>query len=212
MTPQTVNAYANSQSNEVVFPAAILAGRFFDFEADDAANYGAILVVILHEFGHLFDDSGAKFDADGNVKMQWTEDDFAHFMQLVQKIRTQFGRLTVGKNKVPVKGNLVSGEAAADLNGVNLAYRALMRRLEKTGRQIINGFNDEQRFFIAFAQVWAGICTPEYLESQVKGDPHPPEIFRVNATLANVPEFPKAFRLPDDCPIMLPPGDRCRMW
>lgn len=212
MTPQTVNAYADPQSNEVAFPAAILQGRFFDFEADDAANYGAILVVILHEFGHLFDDSGANYDADGNVKMQWTEDDFARFMQRVQQIRTQFGRLTVGKNKVPVKGNLVSGEAAADLNGVNLAYRALMRRLEKTGRRVINGFTDEQRFFISFGQIWASICTPEYLESQVKGDPHPPEIFRVNATLANVNEFPAAFGLPDDCPIMLPVKERCHIW
>lgn len=212
MTPQTVNAYANWQSNEVVFPAAILQGRFFDFEADDAANYGAILVVILHEFGHLFDDSGANYDADGNVKMQWSDEDFAHFMQLVQKIRTQFGRLTVGKNKVPLKGGLVSGEAAADLNGINLAYRALKRRLEKTGTRVINGFTDEQRFFIAFAQVWAGISTPEYLDSLVKGDPHPPEIYRVNATLANVPVFPKAFGLPDDCQIMLPPSERCIIW
>jgi putative endopeptidase len=207
-----VNAYADPASNEVAFPAAILAGRFFDPEADDAANYGAILVVILHEFGHLFDDSGAKYDADGNVKMQWTESDFAHFMERVQKIRTQFGRLTVGKNKVPVKGNLVSGEAAADLNGVNLAYRALQRRLEKTGRRVIDGFDDEQRFFIAYAQIWASICTPEYVESQVKGDPHPPEIFRVNATLANVSEFPAAFGLPDDCAIMLPVQERCHIW
>ena len=212
MTPQTVNAYASPQANEVVFPAAILQPPFFDFEADDAANYGGILVVILHEFGHLFDDSGAKYDANGNVVMQWTEQDMAHFMTLVQKIRTQFGRLTVGEKKVPVKGDLVSGEAAADLNGVNLAYRALMRRLETTGRQIINGFTDEQRFFIAFGQLWASIRTPESLESQVKGDPHPPEIFRVNATLANVEEFPAAFGLPNDCPIMLPTEERCHIW
>jgi putative endopeptidase len=213
MTPQTVNAYADPQSNEVAFPAAILQPPFFDFEADDAANYGGILVVILHEFGHLFDDSGANYDADGNVNMQWTEQDFANFMARVQLIRNQFSRFTVGPNNVHLKGDLVSGEAAADLNGVVLSYRALQMALAKTGRKVdANGFTDEQRFFIAFGQIWASISTPEYAEQQAKTDPHPNEQFRVNGTLAHVAEFPKAFGLPDDCPIMLPPAERCHIW
>ena len=135
MTPQTVNAYANPPSNEVVFPAAILQPPFFDAEADDAVNYGGILVVILHEFGHLFDDSGANYDSLGNVNMQWSDKPFAEFMKRVQLIKNQFGKFTVGENKVALKGDLVSGEAAADLNGVNLSYRALQRRLARNRSQ-----------------------------------------------------------------------------
>ena len=211
MSPQTVNAYADSQSNQIVFPAAMIQRPFFDFLADDAFNYGGILFVILHEFGDLFDDSGALFDADGNLIMQWTERDYANFMLFVEMIRLQYGRFSVGP--VYLKGKKVSGEAIGDLNGATLAYRALQLALEKTGRTVdANGFSDEQRFFIALGQIWAMITTPEAAEQLAMTDFHPPAQFRVEGTLANLSEFPKAFGLPDDCQIMLPPEERCHMW
>jgi putative endopeptidase len=208
MTPQTVNAYASPQENAVVFPAAILQPPFFDFEADDACNYGGILVVIGHEDFHHFDDSGAQFDAMGNVKLWWREDDFAKFMERVERIRVQFGRFKVGN--VYLKPKLVSGEALADLAGVTLAYKALQIELAKKGRTTdANGFTDEQRFFIAFGQLWAGISTPAYAEQQAMADPHPAGKFRVNGTVANLQEFADAFGLPADAPIMLPKEERC---
>ncbi len=213
MTPQTVNAYANPLLLEVVFPAGILQPPLFDADADDAANYGAIMAVILHEFGHFFDDQGAKFDADGKLNMQWTADDYARFMEQIQLLRKQASRYTVGPNQVPLKGELVSGEAAADLNGARLALRALNIALEKNGRQFDgSGFTDEQRFFIAFAQVWSVIITPEALENQAMTDPHPPGEYRCNGTLAHMEEFAEAFGLPDNAPIMLPKEERTRIW
>jgi len=213
MTPQTVNAYANPLLLEVVFPAGILQAPLFDLDADDAANYGAIMAVILHEFGHFFDDQGAKFDADGKLNMQWTADDYARFMEQIQLLRTQASRYTVGPNRVALKGELVSGEAAADLNGARLALRALNIALEKNGRQFDgSGFTDEQRFFIAFAQVWSVIITPEALENQAMTDPHPPGEYRCNGTLAHMEEFAQAFELADDAPIMLPKEERARIW
>lgn len=213
MTPQTVNAYANPLKLEVVFPAGILQPPLFDFEADDAANYGAIMAVILHEFGHFFDDQGANFDADGKLNRQWSNQDFELFMAQIQLLRNQAARYAVGPNQVHLKGDLVSGEAAADLNGARLAFRALKIALEKNGRpQDETGFTDEQRFFIAFAQVWSVIITPEALENQAMTDPHPPGEYRCNGTLAHMEEFAEAFGLPDDAPIMLPREERAHIW
>lgn len=213
MTPQTVNAYANPLKLEVVFPAGILQPPLFDVDADDAANYGAIMAVILHEFGHFFDDQGANFDADGKLNRQWSKEDFELFMAQIQLLRNQASRYAVGPNQVHLKGDLVSGEAAADLNGARLAFRALQIALEKNGRpKDETGFTDEQRFFIAFAQVWCVIITPEALENQAMTDPHPPGEYRCNGTLAHMEEFARAFGLPDDAPIMLPKEERARIW
>lgn len=212
MTPQTVNAYYSPLRNQIVFPAAILQPPFFDFEADDAANYGGIGVVIGHEITHGFDDKGSKFDAQGNLKMWWTDADRANFEGRMNLIRTQFGNFTVAGG-AKVQGDLVCGEAAADLGGVKLAYRALQKALAKTGRQTdSNGYTDEQRFFIAFGQIWASKTTPEYEQFQVTNDPHPPARYRVNGTLAHVSEFVEAFGLDPDCPMMLPEAERCKLW
>ena len=212
MTPQTVNAYYSPQLNQIVFPAGILQAPFFDFEADDAANYGGIGVVIGHEMTHGFDDSGARFDALGNLKRWWTEADFAEFLKRTQLIIDQFSGFVADSGRA-LNGKLVSGEAAADLGGINLAYAALQKALAKSGRKTIAGFTDEQRYFLSFAQLWAIVMTPEYADTQALSDPHPAGKFRVNGTLAHVPEFAKAFGMTEDnCPLLLPADKRCKLW
>lgn len=212
MTPHTVNAYYSPQKNQNVFPAGILQAPFFDFEADDAANYGGIAVVIGHEMTHGFDDSGARFDGKGNLNMWWTEADFAEFLKRVQLIIDQFGSFKASSGRA-LNGKNVSGEAAADLGGISLAYRALQKALAANGRKTINGFTDEQRFFISFAQLWAIVMTPEYEDQQTLEDPHPAGKFRVNGTLAHVPEFAAAFGMKEEeCPLLLPAGKRCQLW
>jgi putative endopeptidase len=212
MTPQTVNAYYSPQLNQIVFPAGILQAPFFDFEADDAANYGGIAVVIGHEMTHGFDDSGARFDAAGNLNMWWTDADFAEFLKRTQLIIDQFGEF-VSESGRKLNGKNVSGEAGADLGGINLAYAALQKALVKSGRKTINGFTDEQRYFLGFAQLWAIVMTPEYADQQALSDPHPAGKFRVNGTLAHVPEFAAAFGMTEDnCPLLLPADKRCQLW
>ncbi len=214
MTPQTVNAYYSPQTNQIVFPAGILEPPFFDAQADDAANYGGIGVVIGHEMTHGFDDKGAKYNAIGNLENWWSKADLKAFSRRVKIIIEQFNGFAIAGGKT-VNGQLVAGEAASDLGGVVLAYRALRRKLFKTyGAQTDdNGFTDGQRFFIAFAQLWATKCTPEYEAMQGATDPHPPGRYRVNGTLAHVPEFAEAFGLTEEnCPLLLPADKRCKLW
>lgn len=213
MSPQTVNAYYSPDRNQIVFPAAILQPPFFDPYADDASNYGGIGVVIGHEMTHGFDDEGSKYDAQGNLKNWWTDSDNENFAGRIARIVEQFGSFTVAGG-VPVNGKLVAGEAASDLGGVKLALSALRKQLALAGMPMPDpdGFTDEQRFFIAFAQLWAAKSRPEAEALQVKTDPHPPAQFRVNGTLANVGEFADAFALPADAPMMLPEAKRCRLW
>lgn len=212
MTPQTVNAYYSPQSNRIVFPAAILQDPFFDPEADFAFNCGGILVVIGHEESHGFDDKGCRYDGQGNLRNWFAEGDLDKFMVLINLLKKQFGQFTVAGGK-KVNPNLVAGEAAGDLGGIKLALRVLKKHIAKNGMTIDeNGYNDLQRFFIAFGQIWASKVTPQYEEQQVATDPHPPAQFRVNGTLAHLAEFAEAFGLPDDCPMMLPPADRCDLW
>ena len=209
MTPQTVNAYYSPQSNRIVFPAAILQDPFFGPEADFAFNCGGILVVIGHEESHGFDDKGCRYDGQGNLRNWFAEGDLDKFMVLINLLKKQFGQFTVAGGK-KVNPNLVAGEAAGDLGGIKLALRVLKKHIAKNGMTIDeNGYNDLQRFFIAFGQIWASKVTPQYEEQQVATDPHPPAQFRVNGTLAHLAEFAEAFGLPDDCPMMLPPADRC---
>lgn len=212
MTPQTVNAYYSPQSNRIVFPAAILQDPFFDPEADFAFNCGGILVVIGHEESHGFDDKGCRYDGQGNLRNWFAEGDLDKFMVLINLLKKQFGQFTVAGGK-KVNPNLVAGEAAGDLGGIKLALRVLKKHIATHGMTIDeNGYNDLQRFFIAFGQIWASKVTPQYEEQQVATDPHPPAQFRVNGTLAHLAEFAEAFGLPDDCPMMLPPADRCDLW
>ena len=212
MTPQTVNAYANQQKVQIVFPAAILQPPFFDFKAPVAVNIGGICVVICHEITHLFDDKGAKYDKNGNLNMTWTDEDFAKFSAAINLVIEQFNTFVVEGGK-HVNGKLVTGEAAADLGGIRIAYRALQKWIAKNGRTTdANGFTDEQQFFVAFGQLWAAKVTPQYAEFQVTNDPHPPAQFRVNGTVAHIEEFPRAFGLSADCPIMLPFEKRFLLW
>lgn len=212
MTPQTINAYYMPPMNEIVFPAAILQPPFFALDADDAANYGAIGAVIGHEMTHGFDDKGSQFDAQGNLRNWWTDADRAAFDSRIKLIKALYGSFSVSGDK-HLLPDLVSGEAAADLGGVKLAYLALQKSLETKPRTTdANGFTDEQRFFLAFAQIWATKARDEYEQMQVTTDPHPPGRFRVNGTVCNLPEFAKAFGLADDAPIMLPAEKRADLW
>lgn len=212
MSPQTVNAYYSPLMNEVVFPAAILQPPFFNMEADDAINYAAIGAVIGHEMTHGFDDKGSQFDASGNLVNWWTDEDRAEFERRITLIKDQYSSFTTGSGKHLI-GDLVSGEAAADLGGLKLAYLALQRVLDAGERTTdSNGFTDEQRFFLSFAQLWASKARTEYADMMVTVDPHPPGNHRCNGTLAHMSEFVEAFGLTEDAEMMLPKEKRCHLW
>lgn len=212
MTPPTVNAYYNSVKNEIAFPAGILQPPLFDMDADDAANYGAIGAVIGHEMGHGFDDQGSKFDAEGNLKMWWTPEDRKKFEARAECVITQFNTLDVGEG-LRHNGRLVVGEALGDLGGLTLAFKAYKRSLRgKPQPPVIDGYTAEQRFFLAFARVWATDARPEARRLLLKTDPHPLGKFRANGTLMNMPEFHEAFQCKLGDPMVQVPEKRCRLW
>jgi endothelin-converting enzyme/putative endopeptidase len=211
MTPPTVNAYYSSAMNEIAFPAGILQPPFFDLGADDAANYGAIGAVIGHEMGHGFDDQGSKSDAEGNLKNWWTPEDRARFDERAACVIKQFDTIDVGGGQHH-NGKLVVGEGLGDLNGVTLAYRAYKRALGGKPGPVIDGYTADQRFFIAFARVWATEFTPEALRLQLNTNPHPVSKYRANATLENIPEFHEAFKCAAGEPMVRPPAERCKVW
>ena len=212
MTPPTVNAYYHPLRNEIVFPAGILQPPFYDPNRDDAMNYGAMGAVIGHELTHGFDDQGAKFDAEGNLKNWWTEEDLKNFQARGECIVKQFDSFVVepGLNE---NGKLVEGESIADLGGLTIAYNALQKTLEgKPEPAPIDGFTVSQRFFLGWAQVWAGSMRAERMRMQVNTDPHPLERFRVNAPMSNISAFAKAFGCKADSPMVRPEAQRCRIW
>jgi putative endopeptidase len=196
MTPQTVNAYYSAQKNEIVFPAAILQPPFFDANADDAINYGGIGAVIGHEMGHGYDDQGSKFDASGNNVNWWTDADRAAFEARTAKLGAQFD----GYEALPgkhVNGQLTMGENIGDLGGLNAAYTALQMALAKNPAEAsrkIDGYTQEQRFFLNWARVWRGNIRPEAQLTLLNTDPHAPAKFRAIGAPANMPEFARAFR------------------
>ena len=192
MTPQTVNAYYNPLNNEVVFPAGILQPPFFNPEADDAINYGAIGGVIGHEFSHGFDDQGANYGADGNLENWWTAGDKKRFDELTTKLADQYDAYEVLPG-VNVNGRLTLGENIADLGGLTLAYHAYLKHRGDEEVAPIDGFTDKQRIFLGWAQVWQMHGREEYLKNQVVTDPHSPGKFRVNGPMSNMPEFVEAF-------------------
>jgi putative endopeptidase len=212
MTPPTVNAYYSALRNEIVFPAGILQPPFYDPNRDDAINYGAMGAVIGHELTHGFDDQGAKFDADGNLKNWWTEEDMKNFQARGECIVKQFDSFVVepGLNE---NGKLVEGESIADLGGLTIAYRALQKTLEgKPAPAPIDGFTADQRFFLGWAQVWEGSTRPERIRVLVNTDPHPLDRFRVNGPMSNIPAFSKAFGCSTDSHMVRPEAQRCRIW
>ena len=192
MTPQTVNAYYNPLKNEIVFPAAILQPPFFDPKADPALNYGGIGAVIGHEMLHGYDDQGAQFDADGNRKQWWTDADLKAFQARTGKLVKQFDDY-VAIDGLHVKGQLTLGENIADLGGLAVAYDALQRDLENKRMQAIDGYTQDQRFFLNFGTIWRRNFRPEELKVRLNTDPHAPAMFRANGAPSNMDAFAAAF-------------------
>jgi predicted metalloendopeptidase len=192
MTPQTVNAYYNASMNEIVFPAAILQPPFFNVQADDAVNYGAIGAVIGHEFTHGFDDQGRHSDGDGNLRDWWTEQDAAQFKSRAQLMIDQYSAFNP-IDDLHLQGALGLGENIADLGGVTLAHRAFKNSLAGKSGKTIDGFTAEQRFFMGWAQVWRIKYRDEALRRQVINGPHSPGMYRVLGPLSNMPEFYKVY-------------------
>ncbi|HMM81183.1 MAG TPA: M13 family metallopeptidase [Pyrinomonadaceae bacterium] len=191
-SPPTVNASYSGTNNEITFPAGILQPPFFNFKADDAINYGAIGAVIGHEITHGFDDSGSKFDAQGNLASWWLPEDRKKFEERAACVVNQFNGYEVQPG-LHINGNLTLGENIGDLGGLAIAYTALVDALKGKKIENIDGFTPEQRFFLGWAQVWAAKATPEFERRQVLTDPHSAAKWRVNGPLSNMPEFANAF-------------------
>ena len=213
MTPQTVNAYYNPGMNEIVFPAAILQPPFFDLEADDAVNYGAIGAVIGHEIGHGFDDQGSKYDGHGNLENWWSESDRIEFEKRTAKLIEQYDALhpTLAPD-VHVNGALTIGENIGDLGGLTIAYKAYQIALNGNPAPAIDGFTGYQRLFIGYAQTWCGKQRPEEVRRRVSSDPHSPDEFRCNQIVKNFDPFYEAFDVTEGDALYLPPVDRVRIW
>jgi len=210
MTPPTVNAYYSGVFNEIAFPAGILQPPFFNFEADDAINYGAIGGVIGHEISHGFDDSGSRFDADGNLKMWWTSADRTKFEERASCVVKQFNEYEVQPGLF-IDGKLTLGENIGDFAGLTVAYEAFKKSLEGKPRPAnIDGFTPEQRFFLGWAQVWAGKYTPEAERLQVKTNTHSLPRWRVNGPMSNMPQFKAAFGCKDGQKMVR--TDACLIW
>jgi putative endopeptidase len=211
MTPPTVNAYYNPSNNEIVFPAGILQPPFFNAEADDAVNYGAIGAVIGHEMTHGFDDEGRNFDAKGNLNTWWTSEDSDKFVSKAQMIIDQFDNYTV-LDTVHVNGRLTLGENIADLGGITIAYHAFKRTKQGQGNEKIDGLTPDQRFFLGFATIWAGDIRPETQMQRIITDPHSPGIHRVNGPLSNIEEFYQAFGVKEGDKMYRDATQRAKIW
>jgi putative endopeptidase len=214
MTPPTVNAYYQPNRNEIVFPAGILQPPFFYANADDAVNYGAIGAVIGHEMTHGFDDQGRQFDADGNLRDWWSPKSAQEYDKRRQAVVAQYNEYEPLPG-LHVNGELTQGENIADIGGVKLAYAALQKALEKHPEERnkkIDGFTPEQRFFLSFAAIWRSKIRDEDQKLRLTTDPHSPAHFRVNGPLSNMPEFQKAFNIPNGSPMIRPPDKRVNIW
>jgi putative endopeptidase len=212
MTPPTVNASYSSSLNQIQFPAGILQPPFFDPNADDAVNYGALGAVIGHEMTHGFDDSGRQFDAQGNLRDWWLPEDAAKYKSAAQKVVDQFNAYTVVDTATHVNGRQTLGENIADLGGLTVAYAAMEKAMAGKPRTKIDGFTPEQRFFLAWAQIWRTVSRDEALIQQVKTDAHSPGKWRVNGPLSNMPEFKAAWGCKDGDAMVRPTELRARIW
>ncbi|NWG71162.1 MAG: M13 family metallopeptidase [Parvularculaceae bacterium] len=211
MTPQTVNAYYSSTRNEIVFPAAILQAPFFDPLADPAVNYGAIGAVIGHEIGHGFDDQGRKSDGDGFLRDWWTAEDAASFAKLADKLGAQYAKFEPIPG-FPIDPKLTMGENIGDLGGLAMAYHAYKLSLNGAEAPIIDGFTGDQRFFLAWAQVWKRLVREEQLKNQIATDSHSPAEFRVNGVVRNMDAWYAAFSVSPADKLYLPPEERVQIW
>lgn len=211
MTPQTVNAYYMPPLNEIVFPAAILQPPFFDLEADDAVNYGAIGAVIGHEIGHGFDDSGSTFDGDGVMRNWWTEEDRSEFEKRTAKLIEQYNGFQPFDD-LSVNGEFTLGENIGDLGGISIGLLAYKMSLDGEEPPVIDGFTGVQRVFLGYAQVWRNIYRDESLRLLIGTDPHAPGMYRANGAVRNVPEFYEAFDVSEEDALYLAPEDRVKIW
>ena len=211
MTPQTINAYYNPTTNEICFPAGILQPPFFNAEADDACNYGAIGVVIGHEMTHGFDDQGAQFDKDGNLKNWWTEKDKTEFEKRTKVMRDFFDRIKVLPD-LNANGQLTLGENTADHGGLNIAYQALQNAMKQHPLGKKDGFTPEQRFFLSYGLIWANNTREAMLRQLVKTDPHSPARWRVNGALPHIDAWYKAFNITSKDPLFIPKKNRVEVW
>ena len=211
MTPQTVNAYYNPSTNEICFPAAILQPPFFNMEADDAANYGAIGVVIGHEMTHGFDDQGRQFDKDGNLTDWWAPGDADRFKERAQVMVDFFNNIEVLPG-LHANGELTLGENLADHGGLNVAYLAFQNATKDAPLGVVDGFTPEQRFFLAYATLWAGNIRDEQIRVYTKSDPHSLGKWRVNGALPHIQAWYDAFHITPSDPLYVAPENRVNVW
>ena len=211
MTPQTVNAYYNPTTNEICFPAGILQPPFFDMNADDAFNYGAIGVVIGHEMTHGFDDQGSKYDKDGNLKTWWSEEDTKRFEERIGVMREFHNKIEVLPG-LYANGSLTLGENMADHGGLMVSFQAFKNATAAAPLKDIDGFTPEQRFFLAYANVWAQNIRDEEIQKRVKSDPHQLGKWRVNGQLPHIDAWYDAFGITEQDPMFVPKKDRVTIW
>lgn len=211
MTPQTVNAYYNPTTNEICFPAGILQVPFFDMTADDAFNYGAIGVVIGHEMTHGFDDQGRHYDKNGNMTDWWTKADGQNFTQRTGKYADFFSAIKVLPD-LNANGNLTLGENLADHGGLQVAYYAFKRAMKDAPLKTVDGFTPEQRFFLAYAGVWAANITEKEIRNRTKSDPHSLGEWRVNGALPHVDMWYDAFNIKPSDKMYIPKSERLQLW
>ena len=211
MTPQTVNAYYNPTTNEICFPAAILQAPFFDPEADDAVNYGAIGCVIGHEMSHGFDDQGCQFDKEGNQNNWWTAADKANYDKRTKVLEEYFSNYEVQPGK-KINGKLTLGENIGDNGGLNIAFRAFSNLMKTKKLPVIDGFTPEQRFFLAWGRVWAANTSDEMTDYLLKVDPHSPNQARVNGALPHIDAWYDAFNVKKSDKMYVPKSKRAHIW
>ena len=213
MTPQTVNAYYSSTANEIVFPAAILQGPFFDPFADPAVNFGGIGAVIGHEMGHGFDDQGSRSDGDGVLRDWWTEESRSNFDALTDRLVAQYSQFSPIEGEF-VNGRLALGENIGDVGGMSMAYRAYQLYLEDHGgeAEVLDGFTGDQRFFMAWAQVWRNLQTEAGMIQQLRRGPHSPAQYRINGAVRNQDAWYEAFGITEEHELYLPPEERVSIW
>ena len=212
MTPQTVNAYYNPLFNEIVFPAGILQPPFYNYKADEAVNYGGIGAVIGHEISHGFDDQGSQFDADGNLRNWWSEEDLKKFKERSKALAAQYSKYEPLPG-VFVQGEFTLGENIGDLAGLNASFDGLQRHLREHGNPgLIDGYTPEQRFYISFASIWKTKYKDETLRTQVNTDPHSPNMYRANGPISNIKDFYDAFGIKPGDKLYREEKDRVKIW
>jgi putative endopeptidase len=210
-TPATVTAYYNPPLNEIVFPAGILQFPYFDITADDAVNYGGIGMVIGHELTHAFDDQGAQFDKDGNVKNWWTDEDYTKFKAKTQEMIERYNSFTV-LDTLHINGALTVGENTADNGGISIAYDAFKLTAQGKSSDKIQGFTPDQRFFLSIARIWRVKTRDAYVRNYIKTNSHSPPIWRVNGPLMNFAPFYEAFDVLPGEKNYKPVSERIKIW